>query len=62
MNIYLGYKSEQEAQKAQTQLNNTFIGMSKVTIEFARTADDPNLPRSWSKHSKGSSAYELVHG
>jgi len=26
--------------------------MSKVKVELAKTADDPSLPRPWSKHTK----------
>jgi multiple RNA-binding domain-containing protein 1 len=32
--------------------------MSKVHVDFARTLDDPNLPRPWSKHTQGSTAYD----
>lgn len=31
-------------------------------VDFAKPQGDPNLPRAWSKHSKGSSAYSAIHG
>lgn len=31
-------------------------------MEFAKTQLDPNLPKGWSKYTKGSSAYNRIHG
>lgn len=31
-------------------------------VDYAKPQGDPNLPRAWSKHSKGSSAYSAIHG
>lgn len=31
--------------------------MSKISVDFAKTVDDPNLPRAWSRHTQGSSAF-----
>lgn len=30
-------------------------------MDFAKTVDDPTLPRPWSRHTPGSSAFAKVH-
>lgn len=58
---FVGYKTEAEAIAARKHFNGTFFDTSKMAIEFARPQGDPNLPRAWSKFSKGSSAYAALH-
>lgn len=49
---FVGYKNQGDGLAAQKHFDNTFIHMSKVKVELAKTADDPSLPRPWSKHTK----------
>lgn len=58
---FIGYKSESDAKKSKDYYNNTFIYMSRITVDFAKTNDDPSLPRAWSKYSKGSTRYLEQH-
>lgn len=58
---FVGYKTEADAVAARKHFNGTFFDTSKMAIEFARPQGDPNLPRAWSKFSKGSSAYAAIH-
>jgi multiple RNA-binding domain-containing protein 1 len=58
---FVGYKTEAEAAAARKHFNGTFFDTSKMAIEFARPQGDPNLPRAWSKFSKGSSAYAALN-
>jgi hypothetical protein len=37
---YVGYKNPDEARKAQKHYNNTYMGTSKVQVEFAKTKDE----------------------
>ncbi len=55
---FVGFRREADAARARKQLNGTYVQSSRVLVEVARAAGDPNIPRPWSKHSKGSSAYE----
>ena len=41
--------------------NQTYIDTSKVDLDFAKAQGDESLPRAWSKHTIGSSAYQLTH-
>ncbi|KAJ1731149.1 Multiple RNA-binding domain-containing protein 1 [Coemansia sp. Benny D160-2] len=59
---YIGYRSEEEAQTAQTYFNNSFIDTSKIVVEIAKPLGDATLPRAWSVYSKGTTLYNKVHG
>lgn len=59
---FIGYKTEQEAVAAKKFFHNSFIDTSRIMVDFAKPQGDPDLPRAWSKHSKGSSAYAALHG
>lgn len=59
---FVGFKTEEEAARAKKFFTGTFIDTSKVVVDFAKPQGDPELPRAWSKHSKGSSAYMALHG
>lgn len=59
---FIGYKNESDGIKAKEYLNNTYLYMSRINVDFAKTADDPDLPRAWSKYTKGSSAYNDING
>ncbi|NXX93788.1 RBM19 protein, partial [Centropus bengalensis] len=49
---FIGYKSEDEAQKALTHFNKTFIDTSRITVELCKSFGDPTKPKAWSKHSQ----------
>lgn len=36
---FIGFKNPEEAVKAQAYFNNTFIGTSKVQVDFAKSRD-----------------------
>lgn len=54
---FVGYSSEEEAEKAARYFNKTFINSSRIEVELARPIGDELIPRPWSKYSKGSSAF-----
>lgn len=58
---FVGFKSEEEAAKAKKFFNGTFLDTSRIAVDFAKLQGDPELPRAWSKFSKGSSAYAALH-
>ncbi|VDK62762.1 unnamed protein product [Anisakis simplex] len=58
---FVGYESEQSAEKAIDQLNNTFLNTSKIQVEECRPFGDEAKPRAWSKYAIGSSAYKRAH-
>ena len=54
---FVGYATEHQATEAIAYYNNTFIGSSRIEVEAAKPYGDKDIPRPWSKYSKGSSAY-----
>lgn len=46
-----GYKNTSDAEKALAYFNNTYIQMNKISVQYAKTLDDPNLPKTWSKYA-----------
>lgn len=58
---FIGFKSEKHAQKALKYFQNTYIDTSKIELDFAKRQGDESLPRAWSRHTLGSSAYALTH-
>jgi multiple RNA-binding domain-containing protein 1 len=54
---YVGFSSGKEAKAAVDFFNRTFIDTSRIQVDLALAAGDPNLPRPWSKYSVGSSGY-----
>lgn len=54
---FVGYRTEEEAQAAVNYFHRSFIDTSRLICEIAKPIGDPNLPRPWSRHSYGSSAY-----
>ncbi|NXX38575.1 RBM19 protein, partial [Tricholaema leucomelas] len=55
---FVGYKSEDEAQRALSHFNKSFIDTSRITVELCKPFGDPSKPRAWSKHSQKASASE----
>ena len=54
---FIGYKNDADALKAKEYFNNTYVYMSRISVDYAKTNDDPSLPRAWSKYSKGSASW-----
>ncbi|KYM94101.1 putative RNA-binding protein 19, partial [Cyphomyrmex costatus] len=52
---FIGYKSEEQAQLAQSYFNQTFIDTSKIYVEQCANLGDPSKPKSWSKYASDSS-------
>ncbi|EGR30187.1 RNA binding motif protein 19, putative [Ichthyophthirius multifiliis] len=48
---FIGYKNSQDAQNALIYFNNTYLQMNKLSVQFAKTLDDPDLPKTWSKYT-----------
>ncbi|KAM3147304.1 hypothetical protein pb186bvf_000555 [Paramecium bursaria] len=48
---FIGYKKQEDAEQAIKFFDKTFVMMSKVNVSWAKTKDDPNLPKGWSKHT-----------
>lgn len=59
---FVGYKTDDEAKKAQTYFNNSYFGASKIQVDFcANLGDVEKKPRAWSKYSKDSTEYQKVN-
>jgi hypothetical protein len=48
----LGMKNEEEAEKAKSYFNNTYLDTSKISVTFAYPQKSALIPRPWSKYSK----------
>ncbi|KAI0563204.1 RNA recognition motif [Gracilaria domingensis] len=55
---FVGFRTPQAARVAKSRLHKSFVDTSRVTVEQARTVGAEDLPRPWSKYSKGSSRFE----
>ena len=59
---FVGFKTEEGAQKAKKYFNGTYIGATKVSVEIcADLGDSINKPRAWSKYASDSSAYQTAN-
>lgn len=54
---FVGYSTEKQAEEAASYFNHTFLGSSRIQVEIAKPYGDKDIPRPWSKYSKGSSAF-----
>jgi len=54
---FVGFKSSKDAARARKYFDQTFVDTCRVSVETAMPVGDAAIPRPWSKHSKGSSAY-----
>ncbi|CAL8347969.1 unnamed protein product [Lota lota] len=50
---FVGYKTEEDAVKAQQHFHRSFVDTSRVTVEMCKAFGDPSKSRAWSKHSQG---------
>ena len=58
---FVGFSNEKEAQDCQAYFNHTYMDTSKLQVDLALPVGDSTLPRPWSRHSRGSSAYSSLH-
>ncbi|XP_016058588.1 PREDICTED: probable RNA-binding protein 19 [Miniopterus natalensis] len=49
---FIGFKFEEEAQRALNHFNKSFVDTSRITVEFCKSFGDPTKPRAWSKHAQ----------
>ncbi|MFH4979342.1 hypothetical protein AB6A40_006051 [Gnathostoma spinigerum] len=59
---FVGFDNDKSARNALDQLNGTFMGSYRITVDECRPIGDEGKPRAWSKYSKDSSAYKRLHG
>lgn len=48
---FVGFRTEEEAEKAVSHFNGTFFDTSKIQVELAKTFVDPTVPKSWKEKS-----------
>uniref|UniRef100_A0AAX7UB07 Probable RNA-binding protein 19 n=1 Tax=Astatotilapia calliptera TaxID=8154 RepID=A0AAX7UB07_ASTCA len=51
---FVGFKSEEDANKALKHFNKSFVDTSRVTVEMCKAFGDPSKARAWSKHTQSS--------
>ncbi|KAK0399806.1 hypothetical protein QR680_003224 [Steinernema hermaphroditum] len=49
---FIGFDTEENAQKVANHFNNTFIGTTRITVEECKPFGDDTKPRAWSKYSR----------
>lgn len=55
---FIGFRQDQDAQRAMKYLDKTFVDTSKIQVELCKTVGDKTFARPWSKYSKESMAYQ----
>nr|XP_050028787.1 probable RNA-binding protein 19 [Dermacentor andersoni] len=58
---FVGFKDEAQAAAAKEYFNNSYLDTSKLQVELCAALGDSQKPRSWSKYSADSSAYQRLH-
>lgn len=58
---FVGFKDEAQAAAAKEYFNNAYLGTSKLQVEMSAALGGAEKPRSWSKYSQDSSAYQRLH-
>ncbi|GMH38972.1 hypothetical protein BSKO_06870 [Bryopsis sp. KO-2023] len=53
---FVGFETTEDAASAKKYFNKSYMGVTKLVIEFARQMNAATDARPWSKYSKGSSA------
>uniref|UniRef100_A0A665X1U2 Probable RNA-binding protein 19 n=1 Tax=Echeneis naucrates TaxID=173247 RepID=A0A665X1U2_ECHNA len=51
---FVGFKAEEEANRAQKHLNRSFVDTSRITVEMCKAFGDPTKAKAWSKHTQSS--------
>uniref|UniRef100_A0AAY4C4Z6 RRM domain-containing protein n=1 Tax=Denticeps clupeoides TaxID=299321 RepID=A0AAY4C4Z6_9TELE len=49
---FVGFKLEEDAEKARKHFDRSFVDTSRVTVEPCKSFGDPSKDRPWSKHSR----------
>uniref|UniRef100_A0A1A7X914 Probable RNA-binding protein 19 n=2 Tax=Iconisemion striatum TaxID=60296 RepID=A0A1A7X914_9TELE len=49
---FVGFKSEEDANRALKHFNKSFVDTSRVTVEMCKAFGDPTKEKSWSKHTQ----------
>jgi multiple RNA-binding domain-containing protein 1 len=58
---FVGFKSERHAKSAMKFFNNSYIDTSKIEMDYAKQQGDETIPRAWSRHTEGTSAFKITH-
>ncbi|XP_028314133.1 putative RNA-binding protein 19 isoform X1 [Gouania willdenowi] len=51
---FVGFKTEEDADKALRHFHRSFVDTSRVTVEMCKAFGDPTKAKAWSKHSQSS--------
>ncbi|XP_068616888.1 probable RNA-binding protein 19 [Brachionichthys hirsutus] len=51
---FVGFKTEDEANRALKHFNKSFVDTSRVTVEMCKAFGDPDKGKAWSKHTQSS--------
>ncbi|KAF3695836.1 putative RNA-binding protein 19 RNA-binding motif protein 19 [Channa argus] len=51
---FVGFKAEEDANRALKHFNKSFVDTSRVTVEMCKAFGDPSKARAWSKHTQSS--------
>ncbi|XP_070759819.1 probable RNA-binding protein 19 [Enoplosus armatus] len=51
---FVGFKAEEDANRALKHFNKSFVDTSRVTVEMCKAFGDPTKAKAWSKHSQSS--------
>uniref|UniRef100_A0A7N6AVP7 Probable RNA-binding protein 19 n=1 Tax=Anabas testudineus TaxID=64144 RepID=A0A7N6AVP7_ANATE len=51
---FVGFKAEDDANRALKHFNRSFVDTSRVTVEMCKAFGDPTKAKAWSKHSQSS--------
>ncbi|KAJ8414061.1 hypothetical protein AAFF_G00066590 [Aldrovandia affinis] len=49
---FVGFKTEEEADRALKHFNKSFVDTSRVTVECCKSFGDPTKAKAWSKHTR----------
>ncbi|XP_064153727.1 probable RNA-binding protein 19 isoform X1 [Anguilla rostrata] len=49
---FVGFRTEEEAERAMKHFNKSFVDTSKVTVEWCKSFGDPTKAKAWSKHTQ----------
>lgn len=52
---FVGFKTEEDANKALKHFDKSFVDTSRVTVEMCKAFGDPTKARAWSKHTQSTS-------
>ncbi|XP_044052780.1 probable RNA-binding protein 19 [Siniperca chuatsi] len=51
---FVGFKAEEDANRALKHFNKSFVDTSRVTVEMCKAFGDPTKAKAWSKHTQSS--------